>query len=81
MNLQSPKVARITGLDTADLGFNCNNPQDCLDPSDADFVDEIHTSMSFKNKGHADFFPAGEKHKTSLTLVYLNAAELSILWL
>lgn len=63
-NLQNPKVARITGLDTAGIGFNClldNN--DCLDASDADFVDEIHTLVSALSKGHADFYPIpkGEK--------------------
>jgi len=58
-NLKSPKVARITGLDTSGIGFNCLfDPNDCLDPSDADFVDEIHTLVSgVLTKGHADYFP------------------------
>ena len=57
-NLRSPKIARITGLDTSGIAFNCLfDPNDCLDPSDADFVDEIHSLVSALPKGHADYYP------------------------
>ncbi|KAF6025030.1 hypothetical protein EB796_016647 [Bugula neritina] len=56
--LQSPKVARITGLDTSGIGFGCLfSNKNCLDPSDAEFVDEIHSLISALPKGHADFYP------------------------
>ena len=56
--MRSPKIARITGLDTSGIAFNCLfDPNDCLDPSDADFVDEIHSLVSALPKGHADYYP------------------------
>lgn len=74
-NLQKPsKVARITGLDTSGIAFNCLiDDNDCLDPSDAVFVDEIHTLVSAIPRGHADFYPipTGEqlKHKLASKVV------------
>ncbi|XP_067949181.1 lipase member H-like [Watersipora subatra] len=56
--IQSPKLARITGLDTSGIGFQCLfSGENCLDPSDATFVDEIHTLISALPRGHADFYP------------------------
>ncbi|XP_062528667.1 pancreatic lipase-related protein 3 isoform X3 [Bombyx mori] len=61
-------VARITGLDPAQPCFNSPNSTDRLDPSDADFVDVIHTNGRLLTKlglglpdpiGHADFYPNG----------------------
>ena len=48
-----------SGLDTPDFGFNVLDPDNTLDPTDADFVDEIHTHVSLSSKGHADYFPNG----------------------
>ncbi|XP_055598824.1 inactive pancreatic lipase-related protein 1 isoform X2 [Uranotaenia lowii] len=57
------KVARVTGLDPALPGFTDNQPDKILDPSDARFVDVIHTCAGMlgqeQNLGHADFFPNG----------------------
>ncbi|KAG8435839.1 hypothetical protein GDO86_013693 [Hymenochirus boettgeri] len=65
-----PGIARITGLDPAGPFFQDTPPEVRLDPSDADFVDAIHTdasgSMPFitgygmrQMVGHMDFFPNG----------------------
>ena len=54
-SLQAPKIGRISGLDSAEVG--CTTNTTCLDPSDATYVDEIHTSVSKLNKGHADYWP------------------------
>lgn len=63
-------LGRITGLDPAGPCFNSiSDPRFRLDPSDAEYVDVIHTDMT-KNSGfvgfgmrreggHADFFPNG----------------------
>ena len=47
----------LVGLDTVDA--NMDDPSTTLDPSDADFVLEIHTSGQ-QEKGHADFYPIGQ---------------------
>ncbi|KAJ8025383.1 Pancreatic lipase-related protein 2 [Holothuria leucospilota] len=74
-NLQG--IGRITGLDPAGPGFDENQSifeKQCkLDPTDAEFVDVIHTDGFYGNKfpvsyinyshrqklGHQDFFPNG----------------------
>ncbi|XP_075984970.1 pancreatic triacylglycerol lipase-like isoform X2 [Anticarsia gemmatalis] len=61
------KVGRITGLDPALPCFNTTSLKDRLDPSDADFVDVIHTNgkqtliaFGFPYPiGHIDFYPNG----------------------
>ncbi|XP_037775131.1 pancreatic lipase-related protein 2-like [Penaeus monodon] len=63
-------LPRITGLDPAEPYFNDTHPVTRLDPSDADFVDIIHTDDSpilgfplsvgmTQPIGHLDFFPNG----------------------
>ncbi|VVD02546.1 unnamed protein product [Leptidea sinapis] len=57
------KVARITGLDPALPLFNKVSLDQRLDPSDAHFVDVIHTDAGIfgfnQLVGHVDFFPNG----------------------
>ncbi|XP_075978903.1 pancreatic lipase-related protein 2-like [Anticarsia gemmatalis] len=56
-------VARITGLDPARPCFKTTNLKDRLDPSDADFVEVIHTNavgFGYSDpSGHVDFYPNG----------------------
>ncbi|KAM9197643.1 pancreatic lipase-related protein 2-like [Dugong dugon] len=64
-------VARITGLDPAEPCFQDTPEEVRLDPSDAVFVDVIHTDASpiipnlgfgmSQKVGHLDFFPNGGK--------------------
>ncbi|GAB1300133.1 Lipase member H [Apodemus speciosus] len=57
------KLGRITGLDPAGPLFNGRPPEDRLDPSDAQFVDVIHSdtdALGYKEAlGHIDFYPNG----------------------
>lgn len=58
------KLGRITGLDPAGPGFEKNNDLSLqLDPSDAEFVDVIHTCTDYtgiaKEVGHVDIYPNG----------------------
>ncbi|KAK2720757.1 hypothetical protein QYM36_004589 [Artemia franciscana] len=64
----SGSVSRISGLDPALPSFSFTNTDRCLDPSDADFIDVIHTNsgplfeggLSFLDPiGHTDFFVNG----------------------
>jgi hypothetical protein len=66
------KIGRITGLDPAGPYFQWADPVVRLDPSDAAFVDVIHTdgSSSFltgfgadQAMGHVDFYPNGGQHQ------------------
>jgi pimeloyl-ACP methyl ester carboxylesterase len=61
-------VGRITGLDPAQPCFQADIPEIRLDPSDADFIDVIHTNGRLLEKvglglpepiGHVDFYPNG----------------------
>ncbi|XP_078711176.1 pancreatic lipase-related protein 2-like [Lampetra fluviatilis] len=64
-----PRLGRITGLDPAESYFQNCDPAIRLDPSDAIFVDAIHTDaapmipnmgMGMKQPvGHLDFYPNG----------------------
>ncbi|XP_014305841.2 pancreatic lipase-related protein 2-like, partial [Myotis lucifugus] len=64
-------VGRITGLDPAEPGFQGMPEEVRLDPSDAMFVDVIHTDISptvpylgfgmSQKVGHLDFYPNGGK--------------------
>ncbi|XP_013771220.1 lipase member H [Pundamilia nyererei] len=57
------KIGRITGLDPAGPMFTRATPEERLDPSDAMFVDVLHTDMnSFGLRGahgHIDFYANG----------------------
>ncbi|NP_001083116.1 pancreatic lipase-related protein 2 precursor [Xenopus laevis] len=64
-------IWRITGLDPARQFFEDTPPEVRLDPSDATFVDVIHTDISSplgagiaKPIGHLDFYPNGGKQMT-----------------
>ncbi|XP_062987645.1 pancreatic lipase-related protein 2-like [Elgaria multicarinata webbii] len=63
-------LGRITGLDPAGPLFHDTPPEVRLDPSDAKFVDVIHTNMGrplfgyegiIQPCGHLDFYPNGGK--------------------
>ncbi|XP_068112923.1 pancreatic lipase-related protein 2-like isoform X2 [Hyperolius riggenbachi] len=65
---RKPGIGRITGLDPAQPYFQDTPPEVRLDPSDADFVDVIHTDSyhpAFVGLGishpvgHFDFYPNG----------------------
>uniref|UniRef100_A0A6V7JJ22 phospholipase A1 n=1 Tax=Bracon brevicornis TaxID=1563983 RepID=A0A6V7JJ22_9HYME len=62
----SGNIGRITAMDPARPGFESpiyKDQKDRLDPSDAAFVDVIHTcagTLGFSRAlGHADFYPNG----------------------
>ncbi|XP_029727440.2 lipase member H isoform X1 [Aedes albopictus] len=61
--VNSGSVSRISGLDPALPGFVDMQPDKLLDPTDARFVDVIHTCSGMlghnKNLGHVDFWPNG----------------------
>ncbi|KAK7590572.1 hypothetical protein V9T40_002185 [Parthenolecanium corni] len=64
---KSGKVARITGLDAAKQGFDLpfQKKRNRLTPSDATFVDCIHTTTSIgydESLGDVDFWPNGERY-------------------
>ncbi|KAM4620293.1 lipase member H [Polymixia lowei] len=57
------KIGRITALDAAGPQFTDKPPEDRLDPTDAQFVDVLHTDMDAlgyrKPLGHIDFYANG----------------------
>lgn len=62
------KLGRITGMDPAEPHFRKTDPIVRLDPTDADFVDVIHTDAGpfisgglgiLQPVGHVDFYPNG----------------------
>ncbi|XP_072941193.1 pancreatic lipase-related protein 2-like [Epargyreus clarus] len=61
--ITSGRVSRITGLDPALPLFNKVSLLQQLDPSDAEFVDVIHTDAGIfgmkRPVGHVDFYPNG----------------------
>ncbi|XP_037958801.1 pancreatic triacylglycerol lipase [Teleopsis dalmanni] len=60
-NYLQKKLKRITGLDPAKPMFITVGSDRKLDPTDADFVDVIHTDVlgrgMLRSMGHADFYP------------------------
>ncbi|CAM4982006.1 unnamed protein product [Rotaria socialis] len=63
-----PGLGRITGLDPAGPSFENTDPRVRLDPTDALFIDVIHTDGAhnlllglgtLQRMGHADFYPNG----------------------
>ncbi|XP_001368186.3 inactive pancreatic lipase-related protein 1 [Monodelphis domestica] len=68
---RTPGLSRITGLDPAESAFEGAPEEVRLDPTDAQFVDVIHTdsaplipNLGFgttQSVGHLDFFPNGGK--------------------
>lgn len=69
---QVPGLGRITGLDPAEPFFQYLPPRVRLDPSDAVFVDVIHTDMDSifslgygleQQVGHLDFYPNGGRQQ------------------
>merc|ERR1712232_1132866 len=66
-------IARITGLDPSAVYFEKRDINRRLDPTDADFVDVIHTDttilLGIKSlgtpdpMGHLDFYPNGGYHQ------------------
>lgn len=75
-----PGIGRITGLDPAEPYFQGMGPSIRLDPSDAQFVDVIHTDgRSFfllempgygmsQSCGHIDFYPNNGKEQPGCAL-------------
>ncbi|XP_068081531.1 pancreatic triacylglycerol lipase isoform X2 [Anabrus simplex] len=66
------RLARISALDPAEPHFTKTNPIVRLDPTDADFVDVIHTDAApfmqgglglLEPVGHVDFYPNGGVHQ------------------
>ncbi|XP_023215504.1 inactive pancreatic lipase-related protein 1-like [Centruroides sculpturatus] len=65
-------LGRITGLDPAEPYFQYTDPKVRLDPTDAQFVDVIHTDGGsiiigglgmIQDCGHVDFYPNGGKRQ------------------
>jgi len=76
------------GLDPAGPGFSSLTMpfSQRLDPSDAHFVDVIHTNMGNLLKGefgspltagHADFYPNGGIHHCSITITKITLPNLT----
>ncbi|XP_006880219.1 PREDICTED: pancreatic lipase-related protein 3 [Elephantulus edwardii] len=69
---RTPGLGRITGLDPAGPYFHSTPKEVRLDPSDAEFVDVIHTNAAHlvfgfglgtvATSGHLDFYPNGGKY-------------------
>ncbi|XP_071953370.1 pancreatic triacylglycerol lipase-like [Antedon mediterranea] len=68
----SPKIGRITGLDPAGPYFDGTNKAVRLDPTDAEFIDVIHTDTDpvyttgmgiYMPVGHMDFYPNGGRQQ------------------
>ncbi|KAL3869621.1 hypothetical protein ACJMK2_042286 [Sinanodonta woodiana] len=61
------RAGRITGLDPAGPLFEGTYSEVRLDPSDADFVDVIHTDKTGfgikQSTGHVDFYPNGGENQ------------------
>lgn len=81
-NEDSLWIDRITGLDPASPLFEGYEANDRLDPSDAQFVDVIHSNGdgvlrggfgSLQPMGHVDFYPNGGRVQVGCNSVLLSA--------
>uniref|UniRef100_A0A8C5T263 Triacylglycerol lipase n=1 Tax=Malurus cyaneus samueli TaxID=2593467 RepID=A0A8C5T263_9PASS len=78
---RKPGIGRITGLDPAGPLFQYTPPMVRLDPSDATFVDIIHTHAGhlffdfgiLQPCGHLDFYPNGGKKMPGCNQLRVNA--------
>ncbi|XP_042871708.1 inactive pancreatic lipase-related protein 1-like [Penaeus japonicus] len=77
-HLASAKLPRITGLDPAGPEFYGQPEENRLDPSDAIFVDVIHTNAGSVLEscvglelptGHLDFYPNGGDHQPGCVIL------------
>ncbi|CAL1271044.1 unnamed protein product [Larinioides sclopetarius] len=74
---QIPRIGRITGLDPAGPYFEDTDPKVRLDPTDALFVDVIHTDSPpaaqvagmLQPAGHLDFYPTPGWRRTGCSLL------------
>ncbi|GFR17835.1 pancreatic triacylglycerol lipase, partial [Trichonephila clavata] len=78
------KLGRITGLDPAEPYFQYTLEEVRLDPSDANFVDVIHTDGGsfitgglgmIQDCGHVDFYPNGGKRQPGCNQNVVGAIE------
>ncbi|XP_029642916.1 pancreatic triacylglycerol lipase-like [Octopus sinensis] len=69
-------LARISGLDPSAPYFEHTGPKVRLDPTDAEFVDVIHTDIGYilglglginGQSGHVDFYPNGGRYQPGCT--------------
>jgi len=69
----------LSGLDPASLFFSAEHVDVRLDPSDAEFVDVVHTDMDFlgthTQSGHVDFYPNGGKDQTGCRTDIINGKQ------
>lgn len=81
---RTPNMGRITGMDPAGPLFERYAEQVRLDPSDAKFVDVIHSDAlpiedagfgTRKSCGHIDFFPNGGGHQPGCPPAYKTGVE------
>lgn len=81
------KIGRITGLDPAGPAFQYTDPLVRLDPTDATFVDGIHTDAAAdfitgwgmeQPVGHIDFYPNGGQNQPGCVEQQLSVDVLSI---
>ncbi|XP_036823666.1 lipase member H isoform X1 [Oncorhynchus mykiss] len=72
------KIGRITAVDPAGPQFNGKPPEDRLDPTDAQFVDVVHTDMDAfgfrKPLGHIDFYANGGADQPGCPLTILSGS-------
>ncbi|KAK3858303.1 hypothetical protein Pcinc_035504 [Petrolisthes cinctipes] len=75
-NLKDFRLPRITGMDPAGPFFENRTDSERLDPSDADFVQVIHTNGGgvlegcvgfYDRRGDVDFYPNGGDHMPGCT--------------
>ncbi|XP_055945860.1 pancreatic triacylglycerol lipase-like isoform X1 [Argiope bruennichi] len=80
--MECHNISRITGLDPASPLFEGYDPKIKLDPSDATFVDVIHSNGNsflkgglgtFEPLGHADFYPNGGRVQIGCNNVFIGA--------